>query len=131
MIKTTLGKLAMLRDRSSEVGPLTKLCSADQNTAYADRILIGRFLKPLITAINEYEKDFALLLNRFADQDPNNSTNYIFRKKDEIAKYVKEVENLHAIEIEIAAMPLPQKVLVHLPLTPLDLHLLSDFMEDF
>jgi len=126
MISTTFGHLAILRavqPGQIGVGTLTRLATVGTETKFHHRIQIGRFLRPIFEVVQSYENSFIELVSKHADKV--SSGNFKLRDAERVA-YEKELRALHAIEVEVAVLPLPQSVLEASPLTPQDLMLLED-----
>lgn len=129
MIKTTLGKLAKLRDNGTNPGPLTKLASADDRTPFANRVIISRFLKPLIAELIEYQITVDKLGLKYGKPSPAQGGQIVISGAD-FQLYQKELEDLHKVEVEIQAVPLSFKVIETVNLAPGDLLLLEDFINE-
>jgi len=128
MIKTTLGKLAKLRDSGTVPGALTKLASADERTTFANRVIITRFLKPMIAELIEYNSALDKLGLKYGKPGPSQGGQLVV-SGDDVRLYQKELDELNKIEVEIQATPLSFKVIETVNLAPGDLLLLEDFID--
>jgi hypothetical protein len=128
MIKTTLGKLANLRDNGTSPGPITKLALADDSTPFVNKVLIARFLKPIVAELLEHQSTLAKLGAKYGKPSPEHGYQLVVTG-DDVAAYRKELDDLLKIEFEISASPLPAAAVEKVGLTPNDLLLLEDFLD--
>jgi len=133
MINTTLGKIAQLRDevgpRGTVVrqGPLSKLSSAGDQTPFAARFLISRFLKVVLTELRTYEETALKLGQKYGHPSPEHD-NKIVVDGPNLETYRAELRALDDVAITLPVPPLPVATLEHAGLTPRDLLLLEDFI---
>lgn len=131
MIKTTLGKIAQLRDDGTSArkpGPLTKLSTADDQTCFAHKVVIARFLKAIYPEIAAYQTAFDSLGRTYGTPNPD-QPGQLRVVGNNVPAYIKELEQLNAVEVEVQAVRLPENVVEHVGLTPSDLIILEPFLD--
>ena len=96
--------------------------------SFASKWLVSRFLKIVVEAVQEYEKSLMGLGQTYGEISPQNPDAFTV-KPENLTTFNTELKKLQAIEVELALLPLPVKVIEQAPLTPFDLNVLEAFID--
>jgi hypothetical protein len=127
MIKIAYKELSNLRELPGRPGPLSRLGGTTTFDSFASRWLVGRFLKVVVEAIQEYEKALLGLGQTYGEIVPGQTDAYTI-KPENMTAFNKEKAALDAITVEINFQPLPVAVVEQVALSPLDLNALEPFI---
>ena len=127
MIKVTYGELSNLRELPGRPGVLYRLGNTTYDS-FASKWLVSRFLKIVVEAVQEYEKSLMGLGQTYGEISPQNPDAFTV-KPENLTTFNTELKKLQAIEVELAFLPLPVKVIEQAPLTPFDLNVLEAFID--
>jgi hypothetical protein len=121
---TKLEKIAALRELPGRLGPLSRLSGTGSDAPFGSRVRITRFLKPVVEAVQEYEKDFNTLVIKHGKENPQTPNTFVIPPENQKA-YTDDLKSLHETEIEIAVIALDVKTVESTSLTPNDIIILE------